>query len=78
MKNTTFKTNITCTGCIAKVTPVLNELVGENNWEVDLRTKEKKLHIKQGDIANEQITESLKQVGYKAELLEEKKESSAQ
>jgi copper chaperone CopZ len=71
MKNTTFKTNITCTGCIAKVTPVLNELLGENNWEVDLRTKEKKLRIKEGDIENARIQESLKQVGYKAEILEE-------
>ncbi len=45
MEELKFKTNIKCTGCLAKVAPVLNEAVGINNWEVDLEAPNKTLTI---------------------------------
>lgn len=35
MENQSFKTNINCSGCVARVTNKLNETVGKDNWQVD-------------------------------------------
>ena len=40
-----FKTNIKCSGCIAKVTEILNATAGEDNWEVDLQSADKILTV---------------------------------
>lgn len=60
-----FKTNIKCTGCLAKVTPVLNETVGEDNWEVDLQDPNKTLTVVNAS-ENEVVT-AIKEAGYEAE-----------
>jgi len=66
MSDIKFKTNINCGGCVATVTPVLNNVVGENNWEVDTTDREKILTIHTDkDISSEIVTE-LKKVGYNA------------
>ena len=36
MKTLKFKTNIKCTGCVAKVTPFLNDEKGIEKWDVDI------------------------------------------
>ncbi len=61
-----FKTNIKCTGCVEKVTPVLNELPGVESWNVDLTSPQRTLTVEGGANASE-IKESLKKVGYTAE-----------
>ncbi|WP_246229488.1 heavy-metal-associated domain-containing protein [Mucilaginibacter humi] len=43
METLKFKTNINCGGCIAKVTPALNQAVGEGNWQVNTDIPEKHL-----------------------------------
>lgn len=63
-----FKTNIKCDACIAKVTPLLNESVGEGNWMVDITTPSKILTI-QKDESEEAINRSLARKGYKAEQI---------
>ena len=62
---TKFKTNIKCDGCIAKVTPSLNEAVGQNNWKVDLANPSKILTVETDD--KNKIIKALEKVGYKAE-----------
>ena len=52
-----FKTNIMCGSCIAKVTPLLNEVVGENKWSVDTQNPKKILsinsdNVNEADLAN--------------------------
>jgi copper chaperone CopZ len=64
---TKFKTNIKCDGCIATVTPALNETVGQNNWSVDLKNPARILTIKNEGVKNSQVIEALQKVGYKAE-----------
>lgn len=66
METTKFKTNIKCDACVAKVTPALNETVGENNWEVDLKDPNKTLTINTGT-SEEKVIAALKSVGYSAE-----------
>jgi hypothetical protein len=51
---TKFKTNIKCDGCIAKVTPALNETVGQGNWNVDLQNPNKVLTIQTTRLKREQ------------------------
>lgn len=56
-----------CSSCIAKVTPVLNEITGENNWKIDIQNSEKILTVN-GDRAEENnIINALQKVGYRDE-----------
>ncbi len=69
MKTKQYKTNIMCGSCIAKVTPVLNETVGESNWEVNIKDPKKILTINSEAISESDVINSLEKVGYKAEAL---------
>ncbi len=70
MKTLKFKTNITCKGCLANVTPVLNSIEDIENWEVDIAGEDKILSVtvSNDDIAG-QINEKLKEIGYFAEKI---------
>lgn len=61
-----FKTNIKCSGCVATVTPHLNEVAGEDNWQVDLTDPSKLLTVT-GDVGEEKVKEALRKAGYNAE-----------
>jgi copper chaperone CopZ len=67
METTQFKTNIKCSGCIATVTPVLNNIAGAGNWQVDLASPDKVLSVP-ADIDKKVIADALEKVGYKAEV----------
>lgn len=68
MEPVKFKTNIKCDACISKVTPALNETVGENNWEVNLQSPERILSVStQADSGA--VVDALKKVGYNAEKI---------
>lgn len=70
METIQFKTNIKCGGCIAAVTPGLNETVGANNWQVDLQSADKVLTVKTNDTVKEtDVINKLQQAGYKAEKI---------
>jgi copper chaperone CopZ len=47
------------------VTPYLNEIAGENNWQVDLADPKRTLTIAETD--ENKVIEALKKAGYKAE-----------
>lgn len=69
METIQFKTNIKCSGCIATVTPVLNEVAGTDNWKVDLQATDKTLTVS-GDTVNVPvIQQAIEKAGYKAELI---------
>ncbi len=70
METLQFKTTIKCSGCIEKVTPYLNETVGENNWEVDLQNPQKVLTIPNADkLQSSEVVDALAKAGYKAEKI---------
>ena len=69
MKTKRYKTNIMCGSCIAKVTPVLNEVLGESHWEVDIKDPKKVLTVSAEGANEADIIEALKKIGYKAEEL---------
>jgi copper chaperone len=68
METVKFKTTIKCSGCVATVTPGLNEAVGANNWQVDLQSPDKILTVNTTDKEKETtVIKKLEEVGYKAE-----------
>ena len=66
MQTNKFKTTINCSGCVAKVTPFLNEALGEDNWEVDYNNPAKLLTVV-GEKDKVKIIEAVEKAGFKAE-----------
>lgn len=69
MSTIQFKTNIKCSGCIATVTPVLNELAGVDNWQVDLASPDKILTVTKENPDRSGIRAAIEKAGYKADAL---------
>lgn len=65
MKKMQFKTNLKCSGCIAAVTPHLNEAAGAGKWKVDLSTPDRLLTV-EADVDSDKIIQALAKAGYKA------------
>lgn len=63
-----FKTNINCDGCVAKVTPFLNEATGISHWEVNTANKDKILTVNTDGITKEEIIRKIQEAGFKIEL----------
>lgn len=69
METLKFKTNINCSGCVAKVTQKLNEVAGEGNWSVDIKNPKKTLTVLNGETTVEQVADAVKEAGFKAEVI---------
>lgn len=67
MKTLKFKTNINCSGCLAKVTPALDNLEGVNKWEVDITDPNKTLTIKTSQLEAQNIKDTLEKAGFKGQ-----------
>jgi len=70
METIQFKTNIKCSGCIAKVTPVLNETAGTDNWQVDIDNPAKILTVSANGLTEEVIKTAVEKAGFKAEKID--------
>lgn len=70
MKTLKFKTNINCSACVAKVTPVLNENTSVEKWEVDTQNPDKILTVEGENVNQQELVQSLEKIGYKATLAE--------
>ena len=68
MKTLKFKTNINCGGCIAKVTPFLNEESKIDKWAVDTNNLEKILIVETSELNADNILELLEKAGFKGEV----------
>ena len=68
METIKFKTTIKCSGCVANVTPFLNEALGESNWQVDTNDPAKVLTVA-GEKDKAKVIEAVQRAGYKAEAL---------
>jgi copper chaperone len=69
MNTLKFKTTIKCGGCIAIVTPILNQIDGISNWIVDTNSPDKILTVETENVSAEEITNVLKTAGYQANLI---------
>ncbi|SBV92873.1 heavy-metal-associated domain-containing protein [uncultured Dysgonomonas sp.] len=68
-KTFTFKTNINCGGCIAKVTPFLDEVKGISNWNVDTANKNKVLTVVSDGITENEVIDTVQKAGFKIETI---------
>jgi len=71
MKTLKFKTNINCSGCIAKVTPLLNQAKDILKWEVDILNPQKVLTIQTENLNAQDVMVIIKNIGYTAEIIGE-------
>jgi copper chaperone CopZ len=69
MKTIEVKTNIMCGSCVAKVTPTLNDTVGEENWKVDTVNPKKILTVTSENLDEADVIKAVEKAGYKAEKL---------
>jgi copper chaperone len=71
MENNTlkFKTNINCMGCVSKVTPELDKLTAIENWEVDIRNKDKVLTVEVSSDKQDEIISAVEKAGFKIEKI---------
>ena len=69
MNTLKFKTNVKCGGCIASVTPHLNQAKGIVSWNVDTTNPLKIMTVKTEGISAEEITSIMKTAGYQAEVI---------
>jgi copper chaperone CopZ len=58
-----------CGSCIEKVTPVLNEELGEKKWQVDIKNPKKVLTVTAENIDEKDVIHAVEKAGYKAEEL---------
>jgi copper chaperone CopZ len=66
MKTAKFKTNIKCSGCVATVTPYLDAVAGQQNWQVDIQNPDKVLTVSiDGD--EKEVIDAVTKAGFKAE-----------
>lgn len=62
-----FKTNIKCGGCVATVTPFLNQIPEISRWEVDIDNPEKILTVEANEqLDAETVVTALEKAGYTA------------
>jgi copper chaperone len=70
METLQFKTNIKCGGCVAKVTPVLNETAGIDGWKVDTADPQKILTVTAAKgLSADQVIKAVEQAGFLATKL---------
>jgi Copper chaperone len=62
-----FKTTIQCGGCLAAVTPSLNQAVGEGKWQVDINHPDKILTVQAGTPDEDTVIAAVNKAGFKAE-----------
>ncbi|MDF2455941.1 MAG: protein containing heavy-metal-associated domain [Cytophagaceae bacterium] len=70
MKTLKFKTNINCGGCVAKVTPALNELPGIIKWDVDTTAAQKILTVESSNLNADEVKQALSKAGFKGEEMD--------
>ncbi len=62
-----FKTNINCSGCVAKVTPALDAAEGVCHWDVDTASKDKILAVHSDGITQEEVIRAVQSAGFTIE-----------
>ena len=69
METLKFKTNVNCDGCVATVTPHMNQVKGIVKWSVDTTNTMKVLTVETSELDPDVTVETLKSAGYKADLM---------
>ena len=71
MNTLKFKSNINCTGCLSKVTPVMNDEKAIQQWDVNLEHDDRTLTVETNDLSAEEVQKIVGKVDFKAQLIED-------
>lgn len=71
MNTLKFNTNLKCSGCIAKIKPLLDKIPEIEQWSVNLNTPQRILTVQLKSGQPSLIIKTLQQAGYQATLLTE-------
>lgn len=66
MKKYQFKTNINCSGCVAKVKPFMDASPEIKQWEVDTSKPDKVLTVETDALTDDEVGKIVKNAGFKA------------
>lgn len=69
METFKFKTNINCGGCLARISPILNNKFGIEKWNVDITNPDKVLTVETYSLTTSDIMEEVKKVGFSIEKI---------
>ena len=67
MKELKFKTNINCGGCVAKVTPFLDDNENIDSWVVDTQSPDKILPVIMENASAQDLADAVKKAGFTIE-----------
>ncbi|MBA9079097.1 heavy-metal-associated domain-containing protein [Rufibacter quisquiliarum] len=70
METLKFKTNIKCGGCVATVTPFLNNEKSVEKWQVDTNNPDKILTVEGSPVSEQEVVEAVEKAGFKIEPLQ--------
>ncbi|MBC3538301.1 copper chaperone [Rufibacter immobilis] len=70
METLKFKTNIKCGGCVATVTPFLNNEKSVEKWQVDTNNPDKILTVEGSTVSEQEVVEAVEKAGFKIEPLQ--------
>lgn len=59
-----YSSNIHCSGCVASVSPVLDEFPSVESWKVDTQNKQKILTIEGENLDEHTLKEKLAKIGF--------------
>jgi copper chaperone CopZ len=62
-----FRTNINCSGCVAQVSPFLDNAEGIDKWEVDVKSPERLLTVDANGISASEIMQKVNEAGFNIE-----------
>jgi copper chaperone len=71
MEKMKFQTNIKCGGCVAQVSPLLNNKKGVEKWEVDLNSPDRILTVNSDTVTEEVLIRDIEALGFKIERMVE-------
>jgi len=68
MEERRYRTSAKCNGCVSAIAGKLDEIMGREDWNIDLKSPDRVLTVK-SDVAEEKIVSRVKGLGFKIERI---------
>lgn len=68
MEERRYRTSAKCNGCVSAIAGKLDEIMGREDWNIDLKSPDRVLTVK-SDVVEEEIVSRVKGLGFKIERI---------
>ena len=68
MEERRYRTSAKCNGCVSAIAGKLDEIMGREDWNIDLKSPDRVLTVK-SDVAEEEILSRVRGLGFKIERI---------